>query len=137
MSNWYGAARSNYFRVKDVEAFEAWADERGLQVITQGFGNKRLYGIYPEGTDDGSWPSLIYDEALGEHVDCDIYEEIAAHLAEGEIAVLVVTGAEKLRYLTGCAAAVHSSGDMLLLSINDIYDLAKAKWGVEPTAAEY
>ena len=45
MANWYGTARSNYFQVKDKDAFLKWADGRGLGV----FKNKEsadLFAIY-------------------------------------------------------------------------------------------
>lgn len=32
MANWYGSARSNYFQVKDAEAFLGWVERRGLCV---------------------------------------------------------------------------------------------------------
>ena len=33
MANWYGTARSNYFRVKDSDTFLNWANGRGLGVF--------------------------------------------------------------------------------------------------------
>jgi hypothetical protein len=40
----------------------------------------------------------------------DLFGEVAGHLVEGSVAVFIEVGAEKLRYLTGWAVAVNSSG---------------------------
>jgi hypothetical protein len=57
MANWYGSARSNYFRVKDRDAFLKWADGRGLGVF-RNEESRDLFAIYGgESTGDGSWPS--------------------------------------------------------------------------------
>lgn len=45
MANWYGSARSNYFRVKDRDAFLAWAEELGLTVMHTKDGSD-LFGIH-------------------------------------------------------------------------------------------
>ncbi len=47
--------------------------------------------------------------------DFDLVEELAQHLADGEIAVLVEAGAEKLRYITGDAVAVRNRTQIKLL----------------------
>ena len=43
MANWYGHARSNYFRVKDREKFEEWTKSIGdLEVIEDDEGRVAL-----------------------------------------------------------------------------------------------
>src|SRR6185312_6909258 len=97
MANWYGSARSNYFRVKDTDAFLRWAERRGLGI----FKNDQapdILAIHPgDTTDSGGWPS--YD--LENEEELDLVSELAEHLAPGQIAILLEIGAEKLRYLTG------------------------------------
>ena len=52
MANYYAAARSNYFAVKDEKAFREWADQLGLAVLTPDHHDKvadglRRFGIAP------------------------------------------------------------------------------------------
>ena len=136
MANWYGTARSNYFRVKNNDAFVKWADSRGLGV----FRNKEgadLFAIHGgETTDDGSWPS--YD--VQGDTEIDLVAELAQHLPKGQIAVLMEIGAEKLRYLTGVAIAVNHKGRVVELTLSDIYRKASRTFRVaesEITQATY
>jgi hypothetical protein len=136
MANWYGTARSNYFRVKDNDAFLKWADSRGLGV----FRNKEsadLFAIHGgETTDDGSWPS--YD--VEGDTEIDLVSELAQHLPKGQIAVLMEIGAEKLRYLTGVAMAIDHKGRVVEVTLSDIYRKAARAFRVaesEITQATY
>jgi hypothetical protein len=117
MANWYSTARSNYFRVKDRDAFLKWTERLGLGV----FKNEEspdLFAIYGgENTDDGSWPS--YD--VEGDTEIDLVTELAQHLPKGQIAVLMEIGAEKLRYLTGVAIAVNHKGRVVELALSNIY----------------
>ena len=132
MANWYGTSRSNYFAVKDRATFNAWAESRALIVMEDG----DLVGINP-GADDGGWPSDYEDEDTGDLVDFDLKAELAPLIQEGQIVVLVEAGAENLRYVTGYAIAFNHTGEFVEVSLSDIYKLAAAKFGREPTAAEY
>lgn len=49
----------------------------------------------------------------------------------------MTTGAEKLRYLTGYAFALYADGRRLDVNLDDIYDKARAEFGVQPTQASY
>lgn len=136
MANWYGTSRSNYFRVKDAEAFLKWADERGLGV----FKHQQDEGVFAihggSSTEDGSWPS--YD--MEEDEDIDLIDELAAHLCEDQIAVLMEIGAEKLCYLNGVAIALNSKGAMVELTLSDVYRTAAQTFHVPESAitrAEY
>ena len=135
MANWYGTARSNYFRVKDRHAFLKWADRRGLGV----FKNEEsgdLFAIHGGASDDGSWPS--YD--MEGDTEIDLVAELAQHLPQGQIAVLMEIGAEKLRYLTGVAIAVNHKGRVVELTLSDIYRKAARAFRVaesEITQAAY
>jgi len=136
MANWYGTARSNYFRVKDKVAFLKWADGRALGVF-KNEENTDLFAIYGgESTDDGSWPS--YD--VEGDTEIDLVTELAQHLPKGQIAVLLEIGAEKLRYLTGMAIAVNHEGRVVELTLSDIYCKAARAFRVaesEITQATY
>ena len=137
MANWYGSSRSNYFKVKDEAAFRKWADELGLTVITNLNPEGTLFGVYPGDSDDGFWPSFVFGDFDDEEREVDICAELAEHLAEGEVAVLMTIGAAKLRYLIGHATAVKWTGETVEVSINDIYEKAFKVFGVKPTPGEY
>ena len=55
MANYYATARSNYFAVKDEQAFREWADGLGLMILEPSEVSEDLidrFGISP-GDDDG------------------------------------------------------------------------------------
>uniref|UniRef100_UPI0026075659 hypothetical protein n=1 Tax=uncultured Halomonas sp. TaxID=173971 RepID=UPI0026075659 len=106
MANWYGTARSNYFKVKDADAFKAFADSVNLNWHA---GPDDSFMI--SGDDDGSWPSYYYDEKRDEDVDLDLVCEISQHLQDDQIVVLMEAGAEKLRYITGYAVAFNKQAE--------------------------
>jgi hypothetical protein len=135
MSNWYGSSRSNYFRVKDREAFLQWTEKRGLGVLES---EKHLehFAISCAENESSSWPS--YDVKNG--IEIDLYAELALHLPKGEVAVLMEVGAERLRYLTGIAVAVNHKGRAVVVSLDDIYRKAARTFRVpenEITQAVY
>jgi len=136
MANWIGSARTNYFRVKDVDAFKAWAQAASLAV----FEEDGRFGVYSE-DEYGGWPQIVFDDDTTDaHRDFDIANELAQHAAVGEIVVCLEAGAERLRYITGSAIAfkVTADGaDKISLALDDIYNLAASKWGEEPSKAEY
>ena len=117
MANWYGTARSNYFRVTDAEAFVQLAERRGLGVFKTERGAD-IFAIHSgDSTGDGSWPSYDMDEDS----EIDLVRELAEHLPKGQVAVLMEIGAEKLRYLTGVAIAVNHKGRVVEVTLSDIY----------------
>jgi hypothetical protein len=117
MANWYGSSRSNYFRVKDCDAFLQWVERRGLALF-ENSEDAALFAIHSgDSTDAGSWPS--YDPETDTEID--LVAELAQHLPKGEVAVLMEIGAEKLRYLTGIAIAVNHKGRAAVVSLDDVY----------------
>jgi len=141
MANYYATARSNYFAVKDEVTFRQWAEFAGLKVLEPTHigqtpdGTRRL-AIAPDGGNDDGWPTTRYNEETEEYDDVDVPEELVAYLKDGEVAVLMEVGSEKLRYLRGYATAVNSKGTIVNLSLESIYDLAR-KLGPNITLAEY
>ena len=136
MANWIGSARTNYFRVKDVDAFKAWAKAASLVV----FEKDGRFGVYSE-DEYGGWPDIVFDDDTTDaHRDFYITHELAPHVADGEIVVCLEAGAEKLRYITGSAIAfkvMAGGADRISITLDDIYALAAGKWGQEPSKAEY
>jgi hypothetical protein len=134
MANWYGSARSNYFRVKDETAFTEWAD--GVDSLHY-WKKDECFAICSDCPDSGAWPSSRWDDEVEEHVEFDLIEELCPHLAEGEVAVLVEVGAEKLRYLSGWTVAVNHLGETVFVNLDDIYEKANAAFGTRPNEAMY
>jgi len=133
MADWIGSSRTNYFRVKDPEAFETAMAHLDVEV----WNNKddpRLFGIGCGKDSNGDWPSC--DVETDE--DFDFVEKVWPHLAEGEVAVFQTIGSEKLCYLTGHATAVNHQGKRIDLDIGDIYERAKRRFEVaQITEASY
>jgi hypothetical protein len=128
MANYYASARSNYFRVKDIEAFKA-AMHPDIEVSYEGHVPD---GHTPEpGTRvcllceaDGGWPCMIDPDPFNsdsEYVDWDVLDAVAPHLAVGEWCVIQEVGSEKLRYLTGYSRAINNKGQLISVDINDIF----------------
>lgn len=131
MANWYGTSRSNYFKVENEEAFREWAARRDLEIFTNLVGQ---LAVAPSSmSEDGSWPSYDYDD----DVEIDFQAELIEHLAEGQVAIIMTIGSEKLRYLTGYSVALAWDGRRISIDIADIYDKVETEFGVKPTAAEY
>lgn len=140
MANWYGTSRSNYFKVKDDCDFRVWADAVGLELLEDD--GDGLFAITPPEANDGYWPSSVCIETDdGEFdQDIDIVDELPNFLAEGQVAILMTAGAEKLRYVTGHATAVTWDGRVTYVNLSDIYQKAADEFGLDInsiTAAEY
>ncbi len=127
MANYYEKARTNYFKVKDIAAFNDWANKfTGLDVVVQ----------EQEGTvsilfdEESGVPSFYYDEN-DQEIEVDFMEELAKHLADDSVAVLEAVGSEKCRYLNGYAVAVNNKGESVSINLDMIYELAKQKFGAK------
>jgi hypothetical protein len=133
MANFYGHARSNYFKVKDLDAFKDWVET----CPSLGYWEKGgLVAIYSDCPDSGCWPSCRYGED-DEFEDLNLLAELAEHLTEDSVAVLIEAGAEKLRYITGYANAVNHEGEVVTVSLDEIYQRAFDNFKVMPSVAEY
>lgn len=86
--------------------------------------------------ENGSWPYSYIDNNETEH-EFDFTEKILKHLLPDQVAVFVEIGSEKLRYLIREVFAVNSKGEVINISLNDIYDKIQKEWGITPTTAEY
>jgi hypothetical protein len=121
MANYYASCRTNYFKVKDDEAFEnAMSEIPGVEVTTDAAG----YGLLGDDPDGAGWPGWYMDDDDNE-IEVDIYQAVAEHLVDGEVAIFMESGAEKLRYIVGFAVAVNNKGEIKALGLNDIYKMAK------------
>lgn len=133
MANYTAAARSNYFRVKNPKAFRRWCDRLNLDIIQPDEGGPEpFFAITPSDDDTGCWPSFHPES----DEEIDINHEFAPHLDPRDVAILMQSGHEKLRYITGFAIAVHADGRTLSISLHDIYDRAREEFGQDLSITE-
>lgn len=133
MSNHTSFARSNYFAVRDEEAFRAYCERYGFTVIEDTLeGDERVFGFT---SDDGEGIPIIHtDKQSGEQRDCDPIAELAGHVAPGDVAVVYEIGHTQTAVLTGYAYAVNSEGATASVGLEDIYEAARKLGTREPTA---
>lgn len=134
MANWYGSARSNHFKVKDLEAFKKALSHVEISVH---YNEENDTCVMLSEEEYGAFPSSYYSEEEEDSIDFDIASVVAPHLLDDQICVLVEVGAEKLRYLSGYAFAFDSTGEMISVSLDDIYAKAEERFGIKPTHASY
>ena len=88
--------RSNYFRVKDEAAFREWAESREIEVWNTDEDRGSYFSISSRESNGEGWRRLTFDEESNDPLDLNIAEELAEHLQDGSVAVLIEIGAEKL-----------------------------------------
>ncbi len=133
MANYYCSSRTNYFRVKDAAKFIAWAAHHELTVHPQE-GASDHFALAQSDSYDGAFPSLDHET----EEEIDFAAELATHVDEGSVAVILETGAEKLRFFHGHAIAINARSECIQICLDDIYTLAAQRLpGKEVTRAEY
>ena len=115
MANIEAYARSNYFSVKP--SFAEWIKDYDVEVINATDGTVCL--LFNDGIP--SWSPVTED-------DIDFVGELAKHLTDGHVAILMEVGHEKLRSVYGYATAVHSDGKFLSVNLHEIVESAKSQW---------
>lgn len=124
MADYYASARSNYFQVKDPDALRRELAGLDIDVLTDNPQDERSVVLLCS-SDHGCWPHTRYDEQSDDDVEVDLAAIIAQHLTDGHVAVLMESGAEKLRFIGGLAVAVNNRGEQVGVSLEDIYERAK------------
>jgi hypothetical protein len=132
MANYCSTARTNYFRVKDVDAFNAWAKEYEDNYRVEVVDKEDTFAILFD-SESGIPTSREVD---GDYDDIDFMDELSKHLADDEVAILHEAGAEKLRYINGFAIAINNKAERRVVSLDDIYTFAK-ELGKNVTLAQY
>jgi hypothetical protein len=134
MANYYEKARTNYFKVKDAAAFQKYLDLfGGIDLVV----NEKT-GQYALIFDEEVVIPIFYLNDDDEYIEVDFVSDVAEHLTDDSILVLQAVSSEKMRYLNGYAIAVNSKGEQVTVSIDDIYEMAKEKFGVnEISKASY
>jgi hypothetical protein len=120
MADYRATCRSNYFRVTCLKSFEHWAWFSGLAVW---YGDNGKVAI--TSADSFGWPTERSEPEADDQLDeFDLLNELAGHLADGEVAVLMESGSENLRYIAGSAFAVARGKEPVRISLDSIYELA-------------
>ena len=132
MANYQGTFRSNYFGVKDVEAFRQFCKTHNLEFIE----NASQCGFLMHPDTEGGFSISGWDSEAEE--ETDILAEIAEHLATDQVAIVMEVGQEKLRYLVGHAWLVNADGEQKFLSLADLaLEAAKSLTTIEVSSPEY
>ena len=132
--NYYGTGRSNYFRVKDVEAFAAFIEPLPLTLLPSNV--EGMFALICE-NDDGRLPDCLWNDE-GEQVEFDFVGEMKKHLDDDQVFVHIDAGSEGHRYIDGSATAFdNTDAPEAYISLNDIYDRAANAFGKPVTGAEY
>lgn len=141
MANYNATSRSNYFKVKDADAFKAWVvtipDLRAVSSTER----TDAFAIISDDGDTGQWP-ITYgdcgsDASEEEYVDINWSTDLGTHLVDGEVCIMMSAGSEGTRYVCGGAFAFDNTGKTVRVSLDEIYTKAAKAFGVTPTVAEY
>lgn len=138
MANWYGAARSNYVTISDMEGLKAAISPFELEIAESSHGSYDPVKFCLLAGEEG-WPIWSPDGGI----EFDFKTHVMPFVIEGEVLVIMEAGAEKKRYVTGYAGAYVRHGDTVratFLSLNDIYAQAATAFGIgqdKITFAEY
>lgn len=124
MANYVAKVRTNYFKVKDADAWQAFCDRFELTNIVDNQNGEQLHGFMDNTLGNGI-PHLVWDEKEQDHVEIDFLKEMAKHIEDGWVAVIVEIGSEKYRYLLGFAVAVNSKGESRQVTLDEIGERAK------------
>jgi len=137
MANYYASARTNYFAVTDLEAFKAELESKtsSVEVVSKEEDGLTLVALLGS-DDDGAGFPFEYEDEDGEYVELDWAEIFKAHLEDGWVAIIMESGAEKLRYIAGYAVAYNSKGETVVINLDQIYEKAKSI-GTHITHATY
>ncbi|MFN7931015.1 MAG: hypothetical protein U0Y68_24430 [Blastocatellia bacterium] len=135
MANYTANFRSNYFAVKNVAQFQAFCTAFQLEMITGLENNQTLYGFLNGGNESGL-PATRYNDVIDDWEEVDFMNELATHLLDGHVAIVMEVGYEKLRYLIGVAQAVNAAGEMMEVDLEEIY-MRAAALGLHRTSCTY
>jgi hypothetical protein len=127
---WHGAARSNYVPIEDEEGLEKTLEPfEGLIKIDYDRHGKTGFTVGDE-SNDGGWPSMVADDD-GNEIEFDPVHLICPFMAEGAVLVMMESGADKYREITGNAIAYKKDGTKVEIYLNYIYEKAAQAFGVD------
>ena len=122
MANYTASCRTNTFSVKDDDAFiQAMSIFPAITVLKR----DRGFTLINDDPNNQGWPTHLN---AGNNDDCEEFDFpafIANHLADGEVAIFMEIGSEKMNYLVGVAMAINNKHESRQISLDAIYNLAK------------
>lgn len=121
MANYYGTGRTNYFAVKDAEAFKADMENYSVYVAEGTEKGQQVFALI--GESEEGMPVSYWNEDTEDHDDIDWAEVIGKHLADDWVCVIQEVGNEKARYVNGYSMAFNNKGGVKTISIDDIWKL--------------
>lgn len=133
MANYEASCRSNYFNVKDGDAF---LEEMSAIPFIEALNTEKGFVILGDCSNGSGWPSWVYDEETDEDIEIDLPEIVSKHLVDGDVAIFMESGAEKLRYIVGYAEAINNKGERKSINLEQIFELAQ-ELGTNVTDAAY
>ncbi len=138
--NFEGTARTNYFRVKNLQTFAAFvARYSGLTIVQEGnplthFPPKPArVCVLVEDTDGGTFPTDWTDDQGVQHDGELFVDGVSGFLMKGQVAVFMEIGHEGLRSLSGLALAVDWRGNFCSVDLDEIFVKAARHFGVKRT----
>ena len=135
MADWYGAARTNSVKIKDMEGLKKSLEPFPTIEIYPRANDKDLVAfMVSRDYDYGGWPgfgSIENEDGSENEIEFSFSELVVPFMAEGEVLIAQEIGHEKLRYVTGYAEAYSWDGRHCAININDIMDKAAKEFGVD------
>jgi len=114
MANYEAKFRSNYFEVNDAEAFQAFCERHNLELIEK----ENRFGFLMSNSTEGGFSNNGWDTEAEE--DTDVLGELCQLLAQGQVAIILEVGNEKMRYLNAQAWVINSEGKSKHLDLTDL-----------------
>ena len=137
MTEYLGAARTNYVRVSDLEGLKKMAAANNLDVVPDGEGTSETPLKYAlVSLSEAGWPA---SNALNEEVnDFSFAADVIPYIEDGEILVALESGDESgymaVDFIAGYSAAYQKTAtgvETVRLNLNDIYQMAADKFKVD------
>lgn len=122
MANYYASARSNKFKVTNLEDFQANMPS-DIEVYIEDLQENIVCLLCNGDGTSGGWPTSIYCEDTEEYEDWDVESYVSEFLVDGEWCVIQEVGAEKLRYLIGYSLAFNNKGVSHSVNLEDVFEM--------------
>lgn len=126
---------SNFFRVRDPEAYRTWASHLGLS-ISEGLDahGESVFSLGVHASDqrnNGWFPNTLSEEETSE--DVDVLDELSRHLAPPDCAIFVNSGFSAEGEPRSTTIAVNSAGKYRTVDTGSIYAKAVEDLGADPS----
>jgi len=116
MDDYKAHARSNYFEIKDLKAFE---DAMPTDIEIRKCSG--MVAVHSRCGESGAWPT--WNRKTNQEID--IPAIVSEHLVDGNVAIFMEAGASVSSYVVGHAEAINSKGERSEVSLGEIYRMAE------------